>query len=66
MAWHSTGDREEVVVPVAGRVEIEYVADDRVARVRLGAAHALFIPRQTRHRVLNQSSAVAQYLYITG
>jgi mannose-6-phosphate isomerase-like protein (cupin superfamily) len=67
MEWHSTRGREELLVVLAGRVQVELQASPRryIHRaVRVG--QAAFVPRETRHRVLNCSRMPARYLYVTG
>jgi mannose-6-phosphate isomerase-like protein (cupin superfamily) len=87
MDWHSTGSREELVILLAGRVQIEADASGRPApgggarlarrsprrsgggpcrrRWPLRAGQCAFIPRETSHRVVNRSQAIARYLYVT-
>ena len=60
--WHSTHDREELIVALRGRVRIEVLAR---AGIPLAAGQCAFIPHATWHRVVNPSSATATYLYVT-
>ncbi len=70
--WHTTGEREELLVAVGGSVDVE-AQDDwpagrrglRLRRVRLKAGSCLFLPQGTRHRVVNRSPRLARYLYVT-
>lgn len=66
MDWHSTGNREELLIALEGRVWVERQAFRRVRRIVLAAGRSLFIPSRTLHRVVNHSRRVARYLYITG
>ena len=66
MDWHSTRDREELLIALQGRVDVECrPVAQRARRVRFAAGYSLFIPPQTLHRVVNRSSADARYLYVT-
>jgi mannose-6-phosphate isomerase-like protein (cupin superfamily) len=66
MAWHSTQAREEVLIPLAGRVVLE----TRTLRGRqrchaLSTVRCAYLPARTLHRVVNASSTEARYLYVT-
>lgn len=63
MEWHTTGEREELLLGVAGRVRIDVGTRRRIV---LGAGQSLFLPRGTRHRVVNASRAAGVYVYVTG
>ncbi|MBI3324186.1 MAG: cupin domain-containing protein [Candidatus Omnitrophica bacterium] len=63
--WHTTGQREELLLGMSGTVHIEYGADPR-RRVELGPGQCLFLPFATKHRVLNTSTRPAQYVYVVG
>ena len=66
MPWHSTRAREELLLVLQGRVIVEAGSSPRmIRRVTLGAGRCLFLPRETPHRVVNRSRALARYLYIT-
>ena len=71
MDWHSTGDREELLILLAGRVQVEVDsarragASARITRVALSAGQCAFIPSEILHRVLNRSRTAARYLYVT-
>lgn len=76
MDWHSTGDREELLILLAGRVQVEVEArpggsarragaSARITRVALSVGQCAFIPSEIPHRVLNRSRTAAHYLYVT-
>ena len=66
MPWHSTRAREELLLAFQGRVIVEAgLSSRRIRRVILGAGRCLFLPRETPHRVVNRSRALARYLYIS-
>ena len=67
MAWHSTRLREELLIALSGtmRVEIEPQAKGRARSLILKAGECVFLPRATVHRVVNRSTAMARYLYVT-
>ena len=65
MDWHSTHAREELLVALAGRVRVEVRSAHRLRRLTLKAGTCAFLPRHTLHRVVNQSSLMARYLYVT-
>jgi mannose-6-phosphate isomerase-like protein (cupin superfamily) len=74
MDWHSTGDREELLILLAGRVEVEARpgggarragASARITRVALSVGQCAFIPSEIPHRVFNRSRTAARYLYVT-
>ena len=67
MEWHSTEEREELLIALGGRVAVDVDAASRgKRRVALASGHSLFLPHRTRHRVVNRSSSAARYLYVTG
>ena len=66
MDWHSTAEREELLVVFAGRVAVDIrSADGRIRTFALYAGRCMILPPQTRHRVLNRSRASARYVYVT-
>lgn len=66
MEWHSTDAREELLILLKGWVRVEIGSLRRARRqVRLGDRQLLFLPSHTRHRVINGSTKLARYLYIT-
>jgi mannose-6-phosphate isomerase-like protein (cupin superfamily) len=67
MEWHTTGQREELLLVLAGRIRLEL--GDHPARRRrrvIRAGQCAWVGRHTPHRVLNESRASARYLYVTG
>jgi mannose-6-phosphate isomerase-like protein (cupin superfamily) len=65
VAWHSTRQREELLLGVAGSVRIDYGAG-RPRSLTMAAGQCVFIPPGTPHRVVNASSTAAQYIYVVG
>ncbi len=65
MAWHSTGLREELLIALGGRVRVEVRTASRTRRASLRAGQCVFLPRGTRHCVVNPSMRKARYLYVT-
>ena len=66
MDWHSTQSREELLITLSGTVTVEVQsAPRRICRLPLGAGRCLFLPTQTRHRLVNRSRTTAHYLYVT-
>jgi len=66
MDWHSTKDREELLIILAGGVSLEVQTLRRRRRARsLSAGQCAFIPAETTHRVVNRSRTIARYLYVT-
>lgn len=64
--WHSTRGRQELLIALAGRIQVELSPSARRRRrVRLRAGECAMLPPQTAHRVVNQSSTKAHYLYVT-
>ena len=67
MDWHSTHEREELLISIAGRVSVECATSWRkTRRVLLQAGECLLLPHNTRHRVVNHGASPARYLYVTG
>lgn len=71
MDWHTTGDREELLFAMAGRVilEVEPQGSSRrraVRSVAVSSGQCVFLPQQVVHRVVNRSSSTARYVYVTG
>ena len=69
MAWHSTNQREELLICLSGRATLEWRKDGQApvpARVRLTAGQTLFLSAGTPHRVVNAGTGVLRYLYVTG
>ena len=66
MEWHSTHDREELLIALKGRVRLEvWMTPRRTRRRQLAAGQCAFLPRKTRHRVVNGSKMLAHYVYVT-
>lgn len=66
MDWHTTGDREELVLALDGRVELEWGPAVRPPqRVPLPAGRCAWLDRAVRHRVVNRTRRLARYVYIT-
>ena len=68
MAWHTTGSREELLIALAGQVHVRTAkaqkeSQKRKAVIRVG--QCAFLPRGTRHCVINRSMRNARYLYVT-
>lgn len=66
MEWHTTGDREELLLGVRGRVRVEVDQARRIRRIVLAEGLGVFLPSQVRHRVVNASARPGLYLYVTG
>ena len=66
MDWHSTDDREELLIVLEGRVALEVQRMSRIRRVALRNGHCALVPHRTRHRVVNRFRSAARYLYVTG
>jgi mannose-6-phosphate isomerase-like protein (cupin superfamily) len=66
MAWHSTKAREELLVPLAGRVVLETRTPlGACRRYALSRERCAWLPVRTLHRVVNDSRSEARYLYVT-
>ncbi len=66
MDWHSTEAREELLLAMAGAVELQIRSRSTVRRRALRAGQCAFLPARTRHRVVNRSRTPARYVYVTG
>ena len=67
MPWHSTEDREELLVALAGRLHIESERPDgRRVRAILKAGECVLLLSRTPHTVRNRSRGTVRYLYVTG
>ena len=66
MDWHTTGEREELLLGLRGRVRVEIDAGRAVRQIPLTAGESVFLPRRIRHRVVNASPRASVYLYVTG
>ena len=66
MEWHSTRTREELLIALSGAVNVEVASPaSRRRRTRLIAGQCAFLPRETMHRVVNDSKTKAHYMYVT-
>ena len=67
MEWHSTQEREELLVGLGGQVHVEVrTGAGYVRRLSLKRGQSIFLTSRMFHRVVNDSHAVARYLYVTG
>ena len=68
MDWHSTKTREELIIFLEGRaqVEIQSRSQRRGRRIAMSGGKYAFLPRRTLHRVVNRSNVNARYIYVTG
>lgn len=65
MAWHSTRDRQELLIMLSGRVGLDTRRSARRARrLTLRAGQCVLLPTRTLHRVVNASKAGAHYVYV--
>ena len=66
MEWHSTRTREELLIALSGVVNVEVASvASRRRRARLITGQCVFLPRETMHRVVNDSRTNAHYIYVT-
>ena len=66
MEWHSTRTREELLLVLMGRLQLEARASSgRMRTLTLTSGEYAVIPSQTWHRLRNRSRARARYLYVT-
>ena len=66
MDWHSTQDREELLILLTGRLRLDIQRpSSRLQSIRLSAGACAVLPQQTPHRVLNPTTVAAHYLYVT-
>ena len=66
MEWHSTREREELIVVIAGRVALELQSIEGRRRIApLAAGQSAFLPSHTLHRMVNRSRTAVHYIYIT-
>ena len=67
MDWHSTGEREELLLVIHGEVAVSIeLARGKTQNKPLKAGQGVFLPAATRHRVANSSRRVSRYVYVTG
>ncbi len=64
--WHSTRDREEIILVFRGSVSLE-TRDrrDRTRSIALSSGRAAFLSQDVWHRVVNRSHRQAHYVYVT-
>ena len=66
MEWHSTRAREELLIMLAGRVQVEVEGRVGCQHVGLNVGACARLPQRTRHRIVNRSTAAAaRYVYVT-
>ena len=65
MEWHSTRSREELLIVLAGRVQVEVEGLSGAQHVGLNAGACARLPQRTRHRIVNRSTSTARYVYVT-
>ena len=64
--WHSTRDREEVILVFRGSVSLEVRGPrSRIRSIALSKGRAAFLSPQVWHRVVNRSRRQAHYVYLT-
>ena len=66
MDWHSTKSREELLIALQGLVQVDIERPHRTPRrIPLKNGACLLLPPHTWHRVVNESTKPARYLYVT-
>ena len=74
MPWHSTHNREELIIVLRGHVQLETQprpqppADGGAGRIRtttVRAGQCAFLPSYTVHQIVNRSRRQARYVYVT-
>lgn len=66
MDWHSTHQREELLLVLRGRLGLERNGARADVRYRtLRAGQCAFVAAQTWHRVVNLAQSPSTYLYVT-
>ena len=65
MPWHTTDDREELIVVLTGRIQIDAERSQDRLRTVLQAGQCALLPSRTRHAVVNRSTRIARYVYVT-
>jgi mannose-6-phosphate isomerase-like protein (cupin superfamily) len=58
---HTTGDREELIIVLEGRGEMEA---DGFSTTLLEKGQVAYIPPQTQHNVFNRHSEILRYIYV--
>ena len=64
--WHSTYEREELLLVVSGTLSLDVMTPARRQAARqVKAGGAIYLPSHVRHRVRNQSRRRLVYVYVT-
>ena len=67
MPWHSTKNREELLIVFAGSVRLELIGRSGAKRrIALPAGQCAWLARGTEHALVNDGTRIARYLYVTG
>ena len=67
MDWHTTADRQEILLALEGVIVVRYKSSTgSERRMRLPAGRALFLPQGIEHCVQNFDADEALYVYVTG
>ena len=67
MDWHSTRDREELLIILHGLVRLETRQPSGRLRSRpLPAGRCVWFPAHVMHRLVNPARQPARYIYVTG
>lgn len=67
MPWHSTRQREELLLVLQAAVCVDLVRPgQRIRAQQVQAGQSLWLPAQTIHRVVNTGHRRARYVYVTG
>ncbi len=65
--WHSTQEREELLLVIQGKVVLSVGrAMGKTQNKHLKQGQGIFLPKTTRHCVMNRSHRTSQYVYVTG
>ena len=66
MDWHSTHQREELLIILAGQADLEVQTPAHpVRRIPLRRGQSIFLAVETIHRIVNRSRRAVRYVYIT-
>ena len=67
MPWHSTKNREELLIVLAGSVRLEVIGRaGNKRRIALPAGQSAWLAKGTEHAVANPGARAARYVYVTG
>jgi len=58
---HSTENKEEAIIVLSGKAKIVCEGEERV----VGSNSIVYIPRNTKHNVLNENKKDLKYVYVT-